>query len=67
MWQGYTNYQLDPNKGTYSQVGSNTAPPFMGLDPNGKPYTSFARAPAPGPAAARVAPSAAAATQQVRY
>ena len=67
MWQGYTNYQLDPNKGTYSQVGSNTAPPFMGLDPNGKPYTSFARVPAPGPAAARVAPSAAAATQQVRY
>ncbi|EIE20121.1 hypothetical protein COCSUDRAFT_48615 [Coccomyxa subellipsoidea C-169] len=62
--QGYTNYQLDPNKGTYSQVGGNTAPPFMGLDPNGKPYTSFARAPAPGPAAARVAASAAAATQQ---
>ncbi|BDA45367.1 hypothetical protein COCOBI_07-1540 [Coccomyxa sp. Obi] len=63
--QGYTNYQLDPSKGTYSQVGGN-APPFMGVDPNAKPYTSFARAPgpAPGPAGARVAASAAAAAQQ---
>ena len=67
MWQGYTNYQLDPSKGTYSQVGGN-APPFMGVDPSGKPYTSFARAPgpAPGPASTRVAASAAAAAQQVR-
>ncbi|CAL8471037.1 g10579 [Coccomyxa elongata] len=63
--QGYTNYQLDPSKGTYSQVGGN-APPFMGVDPNGKPYTSFARAPgpAPGPAGAHLAASAAAAAQQ---
>jgi len=68
MWQGYTSYQLDPNKGTYTQQAANNAPPFMGVDPSGKPYTSFARAPAlaPGPAASsRVAASAAAVSQQV--
>jgi hypothetical protein len=65
--QGYTNYQLDPKAGTYTKVGDNGAPPFMGVDPNGKPYTSYAaRAPAPGPAVARISASQAAAEQQVR-
>ena len=51
--QGYTNYQLDPSKGTYAQV-PNRAPPFMGVNPsaNGK-YTSFAQAPAPSQAPAQ--------------
>ena len=65
--QGYTNYQLNRGQGTYTKVGDNGAPPFMGVDPNGKPYTSFAArapAPAPGPAVARVAASQAAAEQQ---
>lgn len=46
--QGYTNYQLDPSKGTYARV-PNQAPPFMGVNPSaaGK-YTSFAQAPAAG-------------------
>ena len=46
--QGYTNYQLDPSKGTYARV-PNQAPPFMGVNPSaaGK-YTSFAQAPGDG-------------------
>ena len=42
--QGYTNYALDPKKGTYAQV-PNHAPPFMGVNPAGNPtpqYTSYA-------------------------
>ena len=43
--QGYTNYQLDPSKGTYAQV-PNQAPPFMGVNPNARgQYTSYAQAP----------------------
>ena len=50
--QGYTNYQLDPSKGTYARV-PNQAPPFMGVNPSaaGK-YTSFAQAPAAGQSSA---------------
>ncbi len=52
--QGYTNYQLDPSKGTYARV-PNQAPPFMGVNPSaaGK-YTSFAQAPAAAPGSAMV-------------
>ena len=66
--QGYTNYQLDPSKGTYTKLDANSAPPFMGVDPNGRPYTSPAQAPGPGGASApRMAASQAAAAQQVRW
>ena len=56
--QGYTNYALDPKKGTYTQV-PNQAPPFMGVNPAGNPtpqYTSYA---AQAPASYGAADSAA--------
>jgi hypothetical protein len=56
--QGYTNYALNPQKGTYAQV-PNQAPPFMGVDPAGNPtpkYTSYA---AQAPASDEAADSAA--------
>lgn len=59
--QGYTNYALDPKKGTYSQV-PNQAPPFMGVNPAGNPtpqYTSYA---AQAPASYGAADSAASQT-----
>ena len=56
--QGYTNYALDPKKGTYAQVPSQ-APPFMGVNPAGNhmpQYTSYA---AQAPASYGAADSAA--------
>ena len=59
--QGYTNYALNPNKGTYAQV-PNQAPPFMGVNPMGK-YTSYA-AQAPAPFGANMAATQAPAWQR---
>lgn len=61
--QGYTNYQLDPKKGTYAQV-PNQAPPFMGVNPNTGQYSSYAQAPAPA-GASMAASQASAYAQQV--
>lgn len=43
--QGYTKSELHPKQGTFTKVGDNGGPPFMGADPNVKPYTSMLRTP----------------------